>query len=94
MRLDLVKHDMGGADIQNKRGVSKGSYENLQKYLYWSWDLSSSGGQRALTLMRSHGLLPQSKKLCIYTNCTVSNLFFIPAVDQVSKEEQGSALRN
>ena len=55
MGLDLVKHNTGGADIQNKRGIFAGGGGGgvgiMQKCLYSSWNLSSSGGQRASSLL-------------------------------------------
>ena len=54
MGLDLVKHEMGETDIQNKRGVVRVARDHAEtsKTVYSSWDLSSSGGQ-AITYEKS-----------------------------------------
>ena len=47
MGLDLVKHDMGGGDIQNKHRIFAGLARDhagfCKKCLYSNWDSSSSG---------------------------------------------------
>ena len=60
----LVKHGMGGADIQNKRGIFEGlarDHAGTKKSLLELGVVIFEGIEGIITFIRSHGLLAQSK---------------------------------